>query len=415
MERQNDIPTEQKPKLKEKNQDPNKTKPVPGEKKAGTKKEEPVRPKPDFVENSAVGERLDTAFAALGAWYGREKRILPWRQTKDPYRIWISEIMLQQTRVETVIPYYERFLEQFPDLESLARADEVTLLKLWEGLGYYTRARNLKKAACFCVERGWKNLPGTAEELLLLPGIGGYTAGAVASIAYGEKCAAVDGNVLRVVSRILASRKDISDPGVKGEFDERIGSVMKTGVRSRSLDPGEINQSLMELGACVCIPNGAPHCGGCPAASCCLAYELGLTEELPVRSAKKKRRIEERTVFILTDGERIVLHRRDRKGLLSGLYELPGTEGFPDPDEIRSFWKNLLSADVSVFPAESGKHIFTHVEWHMKGCWIRTADPLIRYKEQLEQSGLILADLRDVRGRYPIPGAFKTWKRYWEA
>ena len=227
-------------------------------------------------------ELLARVPAPLLAWYDKEARDLPWRQNTDPYRVWVSEIMLQQTRVEAVIPYYERFLAAFPDLKALADAPEEQLLKLWEGLGYYSRARNLQKAAREALSR-FGGLPGQVQELSSLPGIGAYTAGAIASIAFSRPVPAVDGNVLRVVARLTDSHDDVLSPAVKREAEKAVAAVIP---HDR---PGDFNQAVMDLGATVCLPNGAPRCEVCPLAELCLGLARSTAPELPVKTKKKER------------------------------------------------------------------------------------------------------------------------------
>ena len=297
----------------------------------------------------------------LLAWFRENARDLPWRRTKDPYRIWVSEIMLQQTRVAAVLGYYARFLEAFPSVEALANAPEDRLMKLWEGLGYYSRARNLQKAAKAVVENG--GFPDTYESLLKLPGVGDYTASAIASAAFGRREAAVDGNVLRVVTRITDCHDDILDPRTKKSVRERVASVMP----ERLADIRVFNQATMELGATVCVPNGPPKCDACPARDFCLGRIRGTAETLPVKRAKKARKVEEKTVFLLLREDKAALGRRPDSGLLAGLWEFPNVEGKLDErgaaEAVRAMdltaveWKNKLTA----------KHIFTHVEWHMTG------------------------------------------------
>ena len=306
-----------------------------------------------------------SCFGAAGSplldWYRANARRLPWRQTEDPYRIWVSEIMLQQTRVAAVLGYYARFLEAFPTVEALAAAPEQQLMKLWEGLGYYSRARNLQRAARCIVERG--GFPDTYAALVELPGVGDYTASAIASAAFGRREAAVDGNVLRVVARLTESYDDIADPKVKKNVRAAVQAVMP----ERPEDIRVFNQAMMELGATVCVPNGAPKCESCPAAELCLARKRGTAEGLPVKAAKKARRKEDKTVFLLLRQGRVALRKRAEDGLLAGLWEFPNVEGALDEAAaaavverlglIAREWKNKLTA----------RHIFTHVEWHMTG------------------------------------------------
>ena len=300
-------------------------------------------------------------------WYRTSARDLPWRHTDDPYRIWVSEIMLQQTRVAAVLGYYARFLAAFPSVELLAAAPEDQLMKLWEGLGYYSRARNLHKAARIIVDRG--GFPDTYEGLLALPGIGDYTASAIASACFGRREAAVDGNVLRVVTRLTDCHDDILAPQTKRRIRAQLQAVMP----ERGPDIRLFNQAAMELGATVCAPNGPPRCGECPAADLCLGRLRGTAEALPVKAPQKERRIEHRTVFLLLRGGSVALRRRPNTGLLAGLWEFPGAEGTLDETQAAETvaawglqpkaWRRKLTA----------KHIFTHVEWHMDGYVLEVA------------------------------------------
>ena len=299
---------------------------------------------------------------ALLPWFRENARDLPWRKTTDPYRIWVSEIMLQQTRVAAVLGYYARFMAAFPSVEALAGAPEEALMKQWEGLGYYSRARNLQKAAKIVAGNGGR-FPDTYEGLLALPGVGEYTAGAIASAAFGLRTAAVDGNVLRCVARLTDCHDDISAPAVKKAVRERVQAAMPEG----EADIRIFNQATMELGATVCVPNGPPRCGICPVRDFCLGRLRGTAESLPVKAPKKQRRTEEKTVFLLLRGGKAALRKRPDAGLLAGLWEFPNTEGALDEAaaaEVLHTWgleaKNWRSRLAA-------KHIFTHVEWHMAG------------------------------------------------
>ena len=297
----------------------------------------------------------------LLAWYRENARVLPWRQTEDPYRIWVSEIMLQQTRVAAVLGYYDRFLQVFPTVETLAFAPEEQLMKLWEGLGYYSRARNLQKTAKLVAEAG--AFPDTYAGLLGLPGIGDYTASAIASAAFGRREAAVDGNVLRVVTRLTDCHDDILDPKVKKSIRAQVQDVLP----EQAADMRVFNQAMMELGATVCVPNGPPKCELCPVAEFCLGRIRDTAQNLPVKQPKKKRRVEEKTVFLCLKEGKVALRKRPADGLLAGLWEFPNVEGLQDEAAaacaLESFglkakgWTSKLAA----------KHIFTHVEWHMTG------------------------------------------------
>ena len=306
-------------------------------------------------------EKIASIVRPLLAWYGANKRDLPWRGTADPYKVWVSEIMLQQTRVAAVMPYYRTWMEELPTVEALAAAEEARLMKLWQGLGYYSRARNLQKAARIIVDELGGTFPDTDEGLLRLPGIGDYTAGAVASIAFGRPVPAVDGNVLRVAARIANLDGDITDPRVRREFRELMASAMPQDC------PGTFNQALMDLGASVCLPNGAPLCGGCPLAGLCEANRLGIQDGLPVRKRKAPRRTEELTVFLLLREGRLALRKRSGQGLLAGLWEFPNVPGKLDEAAAAQ-----ALAGWGIVPADwrkklDAKHIFTHVEWHMTG------------------------------------------------
>ena len=294
-------------------------------------------------------------------WFRENKRDLPWRQTKDPYAVWVSEIMLQQTRVEAVKPYYIRFLQTLPTVKDLANADEEVILKLWEGLGYYSRVRNMQKAAIQIMEDFGGVFPANQKDLLSLKGIGSYTAGAVGSIAFGLPIPAVDGNVLRVMSRITADASDISLQITKKEWESRLAEIMPQECA------GDLNQALMELGAMVCLPNGAPKCEICPARMMCEAYKNGLTEVLPVRAKKKARKIEERTVLLLFQNGKAALRKRADTGLLASLWEFPSVLGNLDEAGVSLALAQMGLSAKSIEPTGSAKHIFTHIEWDMKG------------------------------------------------
>jgi len=350
----------------------------------------------------------------LQEWFVRNARILPWRTSQTPYHVWISEIMLQQTRVEAVISYYSRFLEKLPDIRSLAEADEETCLKLWEGLGYYSRVRNLRKAAAEVMERFGGELPASADELLTLPGIGAYTAGAIASLAYGKRVPAVDGNVLRVMMRIAGDDSDIALESTKKRLQDCLQTLYDND-NKRILDPRKLNQGLMELGALVCVPNGRPACAECPVRDLCEAFQKNLTDILPVKAPKKERRIENRTVLILADDTRTAIRKRPEKGLLAGLWELPGTEGHLTPGEAASFVRSIGFSPLFVERLEDAKHIFTHVEWHMRGYRIRIEEESFASESQLvcrEKEGIVFTDSEDLADRIPMPSAFAAYRKY---
>lgn len=341
----------------------------------------------------------------LLAWYDANRRKLPWRENVSAYRVWVSEVMLQQTRVEAVKPYFERFMEKFPDIASLANAEEEVLLKYWEGLGYYSRARNLKKAAEMVEECFGGVMPADYEELLQLPGIGSYTAGAISSIAYGKPVPAVDGNVLRVLARLREDERLITDESTKRAVREEL---LKAIPRRR---PGDFNQAMMEIGALVCIPNGAPLCEVCPLAVICLAHADGREMEFPKKAEKKQRNVEEKTILVLRDEENTVVQKRPERGLLAGMYEFPSMEGFQTPEQVLCFLSEHGVHAIWIKPLEDAKHIFTHKEWHMKGYMIRV-DELGERETSSGTEGWILIDPNETREKYPIPSAFRAYTKY---
>ena len=327
-------------------------------------------------------------------WYDSSARVLPWREDPTPYRVWVSEIMLQQTRVEAVKPFYQRFLEAFPTVEALAEAPEDKLLKMWEGLGYYNRVRNLQRAAQVVVERYGGQVPASFEELRALPGIGEYTAGAIASIAFQLPVPAVDGNVLRVISRVLARYDNILDPKVKRRMEGEIREILPQRV-------GDFNQSLMELGAMVCLPGGPPKCLVCPLQGLCRGYAQGVAEELLVKTKPKPRKKQARTLFLLFSQEgRVALRRRPEQGLLAGLWELPGTEGALSREEAAA-WLAAQGVPVGeLSPGPEAKHVFSHVEWHM-GSWVA--------QNVEEVPGFVWVTREELRREYALPSAFKAF------
>ena len=285
-------------------------------------------------------------------WYDYNKRLLPWRENKDPYRIWISEIMLQQTRVEAVKPYFDRFMEALPTVYDLAEVEDDRLMKLWEGLGYYSRVRNMQKAAVQVMEEYGGRIPEDFETLLSLKGIGRYTAGAIASIAYGKKVPAVDGNVLRVYARLTENRGDIMKQSVRKSVENDLTEQMSED------RPGDFNQAMMEIGACVCIPNGAPHCEKCPLQQICLAYADGTQLQYPNKAKAKERTVEEKTILIIRDAELAALHKRPAKGLLAGMYEFPSMKGYHTAEEVKEYLAENGLQVLRIQPLEDAKHIF---------------------------------------------------------
>ncbi len=339
-------------------------------------------------------EILHTAVPRLIEWYRANRRDLPWRREPTPYHVWISEIMLQQTRIEAVIGYYQRFLDALPDTAALAEVEEDRLLKLWEGLGYYSRARNLKKAAIRLAEEYGGELPRTAEELKKLPGIGEYTAGAIASLAYGEPEPAVDGNVLRVIMRMLACTDDVMVPQTRRWLSEALRREYPRGAEA-----GLLTEGLMELGETVCIPNGEPACLLCPLCGICRAQQQGNAGEYPVRSRPRERRREERTVLLLNCGGRYAIRKRPESGLLAGLWEFPNWEGHLTAEELEARLGVSLNRCEPCGPA---RHVFSHVEWQMWG-WMAVCET--------EPEGFLWRSAEELETAYSIPTAFRYFRK----
>lgn len=380
---------------------------------------------------------MKTEIQQLLSWFRENARSLPWREKRTPYRIWVSEIMLQQTRVEAVKGYFERFMTALPEAKDLAAVSEDELLKLWEGLGYYNRVRNMQKAARIVCEQYEGELPSDYEELLKLPGIGTYTAGAIASQAFGIPVPAVDGNVLRVLARIDGDESDIADPAVKKRIEERLSSVMQTHFplkltvdlnqadilnqtsKHNRIDDlnwaddlnraGDFNQALMELGATVCVPNGAPKCDVCPMQYRCRAYAENRQDFLPVKSPKKPRTIEEKTVFIIVNDRQVLIRKRAQKGLLAGMYEFPNTEGYLTEREVLHYVEGLGFTGLRIEELPDTRHIFTHREWHMKSYRVSVADTF-------EVGGLpqemLLVNRMQIEETYALPSAFSRFTKY---
>lgn len=343
---------------------------------------------------------LEKIVEPLLSWFEGNARILPWREEPAPYRVWVSEIMLQQTRVEAVKPYFQRFTTALPTIKDLAECEEEKLLKLWEGLGYYNRVRNMQLAAKTMMEEYGGQLPADYEKLLTLKGIGHYTAGAIASIAYQIPVPAVDGNVLRVISRVSSDTSDIMKQSVRNAMEHALLNVMP---QTRA---SAFNQALMELGATICVPNGAPKCDLCPWKEFCEARQKDCWQTIPVKSKAKARRLEEKTVFIIRDGEKIVLHKRPAKGLLAGLYEFPNTPGHLSEEDALSWLKEHKLIPIRIQKLNPAKHIFSHVEWHMTGY-------VVRVDELAENtSGMLFVEVKDSEERYPIPAAFAAYTQY---
>lgn len=362
----------------------------------------------NIKENIRKGE-LSAIAEPLLKWYDMHRRILPWREDPAPYHVWVSEIMLQQTRVEAVKPYYKRFMEELPDIASLAQVPQERLLKLWEGLGYYSRARNLQAAARQVMEEYGGQMPDSREELMKLKGIGSYTAGAIASIAYGKREPAVDGNVLRVLSRLRMDAGEITDAKVKQRVEREMESMFRDTICLTR--PGDFNQAMMDIGALVCVPGSRPHCGECPLSKLCKAHDRHCEGDYPRKAAKRKRAVEEKTVLVIRDDSRAVLCRRPARGLLAGMYEPPGLEGRRTAEEVTRYLADNGLKILRIQKLEDSRHIFTHREWHMCGYMIRV-DELEPKGSSQETEGWLYVEPGEAGERYPIPSAYAAYLPY---
>lgn len=362
-----------------------------------------------------TGSEYGAVSSHLLSWYRENRRILPWREEVSPYRVWISEIMLQQTRVEAVKGYFERFLETLPTVSELAAVPDETLMKLWQGLGYYTRARNLKKAAMEIVVRFDGKVPDSFDDLLSLPGIGRYTAAAISSIAFGHRHAAVDGNVLRVYARVFGDERDIMEEETKKAFAEEILRLMPDesgcygNAENGRNDCGDFTQALIELGATVCLPNGRPMCASCPLRESCFAWENEAFDRLPVKTRKADRRVEQRTLLFLSDsdGTRLGLMRRPDRGLLAGLFEPVNLAGaLSDSDVLQLLSEYGVDAQTvrEILPLGEAKHVFTHVEWHMTGYRVVLSElPL--------GASMVFPTTKEITEAYAVPSAFRYYMK----
>lgn len=348
-------------------------------------------------------------------WYHANKRYMPWREDPTPYHVWISEIMLQQTRVEAVREYYARFIETLPDIYSLSQVEDDVLHKLWEGLGYYNRAKNLKKAAQQIITDFGGELPNTYNELIRLPGIGPYTAGAIASIAFRQPLPAVDGNVMRVIARITGDDSDITENKTKQAMTNLVQQIIPV------TEVHHFNQALMELGAIICLPNGEPKCSQCPMSTMCIAYHAGTQNELPVKKKKNARKIEEKTILLFVDDrEHVLIQKREQKGLLHGLWEFPSLSYSVSLEECQSLFAPISASIKKIVPLPSSKHIFTHIEWKMNGYFVflndkKTSDIfrtslLPTISELYLSSDTVWATKEELQKVYPIPTAFRTYR-----
>lgn len=337
---------------------------------------------------------MENIAPALLDWFYKNRRILPFREDPTPYHVWLSEVMLQQTRVSAVLPYYERFLAALPDIPALAACDEEKLHKLWEGLGYYSRARNLQKAAQMIVKDLGGVFPDSREKLLTLPGVGEYTAGAVASIAFGQRVPAVDGNVLRLAARVADIQENVLDPKVKKD----IAAAMEEAVPGS--DPGGYNQALMDLGATVCLPNGQPLCTQCPLRTLCRARALGIQDQLPLREKKAARRRDQLTVFVLLQGDRVALRQRKDTGLLAGLWEFPNVPEALDEGGAADMLAEWCLSPLNWRERRTARHLFTHVEWAMTGYTVQVRGE--------DNQGFTWADLA-MLSELAVPSAFAKY------
>ena len=333
-------------------------------------------------------------------------RDLPWRDEPTPYHVWISEIMLQQTRAAVVRGYYLRFLDALPSVRSLSEVDDDALMKLWQGLGYYSRARNLKRAAEVIVREHEGQLPKDFDALLALPGIGRYTASAIASFAYGQPRPAVDGNFLRVAARVTANPIDIAKDTSKRALESALASSYPTG-----RDAGLLNEAFMDLGATVCLPNGVPLCHACPAAQLCLAHDRGTEQDYPVKTALKARRKEQRTVLLLSCNGQIAIRKRPAKGLLSGLWEYPNLDGKLSKRAVREHLEAEGYHVTDIAPLPPARHIFSHIEWELTGWAVTVADmnepPLMAAEDRTDApSALLWVRREELADTYSIPAAF---------
>ncbi len=334
-------------------------------------------------------------------YYEKNARSLPWRDDPSPYRVWVSEIMLQQTRVDTVIDYFNRFMKVFPTVADLAEAKEEVLLKQWEGLGYYSRARNLQKAAKTIVAE-WKGVvPEEKADLLSLAGIGEYTAGAISSIAYGRDEVAVDGNFIRLACRLLAYDGNVWNAGGKRFITEFWESVLPEGRASF------FNQGIMDIGATICLPNGEPHCQKCPISSHCQSYAKGNPLDYPIKKEKKKRKIEEKTILLLYWHDKVLIRRRPKKGLLAGLLEFPMMDGHASQDEVIAYLQECGFDAIRIKRGDDAKHIFSHIEWRMIS-WEVKVDAFMVFDDVVSnEEWLNCKEITDIT----MPTAFKVYRK----
>ncbi len=353
-----------------------------------------------MIKKFTETEKIELAERVL-TYYDEHARSLPWRDEPTPYRVWVSEIMLQQTRVDTVIDYFNRFMTVFPTVADLAEAEEDVLLKQWEGLGYYSRARNLKKAAQTIVDEWGGLLPSEKKDLLTLAGIGDYTAGAIASIAYGKDEVAVDGNFIRVACRLLAYDGDVWKSAGKRLITEFWQMVLPTTKAS------QFNQAVMDIGATICLPNGEPKCGECPLSVYCQSFRQGNPLDYPLKKQKKKRKIEKKTVLLLYSYNQVMINKREEKGLLAGMLEFPMLDGERTKDEVLTWLKERGYEALRIKKGERAKHIFSHIEWHMNS-WEVEVDCFSVFESP--ENSYRWVDCKQI-SEITLPTAFKVFRK----
>lgn len=328
-------------------------------------------------------------------WYQKNKRDLPWRKDKNPYHIWISEIMLQQTRIEAVIGYYDKLMKELPTIESLAKVKDEKLLKLWEGLGYYHRAKNLKKTAQIIVEKYQGKFPMTYEEWIKLPGIGSYTASAISSICFQEKKATVDGNVLRVYMRYYNQYDNISIEKTKKKVKEHLESIMPE-------ETGDFNEGLMELGEVICVPKGIPLCNQCPIQHSCLAKQYHTYLSLPTKKKNKDKKKLHYTVLLLKYQGKVAISKRIHQNLLNDLWEFPNIEGKYSLSDIQLDLENNHIKYKSIQKSISYTHIFTHQKWKMEAYQIEL-------KKEYQKENIVFEEIKTIQEKYALPTAFQPF------
>lgn len=333
-------------------------------------------------------------------WYYQNKRILPWRMDKEPYHVWVSEIMLQQTRIEAVIGYYHRFMKELPTIADLADCPLDKLLKLWEGLGYYNRVRNMQKAAQIIMEQYHGCFPSSYQDIISLPGIGEYTASAISSICFSLKEAAVDGNVLRVYMRVNNCYDNIDDMKIRKRVREELNKIMPT-------DSGSFNEAMMELGETICVPSGIPKCNECPIKTFCRSYKNATYLELPVRQEKKDKKLENYTVFLFVLDDMIAIEKRQNKGLLHNMWQFPNIENSLNLSQVQTYLEKNNIVFSKIEKATTYIHIFTHKKWNMCSYWILL-------EKKIDLDNVVWVYLDELAKVYAIPTAFQPFKKYLE-